>query len=376
MTTASPRPAAPRLDHLDTVRGTAVLGIFAMNAVSLGLGSVAYFNVSTPAGPWSVGLGTLGEVLADQKFMGLFSLLFGMSVLLFFERAEAAGKPALRLSVWRNVLLLGIGTLHSLLWEGDVLTLYALCAPVLLAVRHWRTSALLRTGVLVVLASPVLHALYGAWAAPSWLRGYWFVGPGPLGAVTTDVTAVFLMLESSLRALGMMLVGMGLYRATRGGTWFDRAWFARLGLYGIASGTGLAAAGVLWLFAHGFSVHTAVLSNVPNGLATLPMALGYYAALTWWDRRGTGGLRPVLRALGRTALSNYVGQTVVGLVVFTWLLPNPQNRVLVYAVVGATWLVQGALSVWWLRHFRYGPLEWAWRCATHRAWVPLVRSTA
>ena len=86
-------PSSQRITHLDTVRGVAVMGILIMNAVSFFFLGAAYFDISSPENKtildWLIG--GFGEVFADQKFMALFSLLFGASVLLFCERAEAKG---------------------------------------------------------------------------------------------------------------------------------------------------------------------------------------------------------------------------------------------------------------------------------------------
>ena len=127
-----------RITHLDTIRGVAVMGILVMNSVALFLGGVAYFDISFPENAnrldWLVAI--LGEIFADQKFMALFSMLFGASILLFCERAEAKGYSPTKLSLWRNFLLYLIGGFHVMLWEGDVLTVYAMCAPVSVSYTH------------------------------------------------------------------------------------------------------------------------------------------------------------------------------------------------------------------------------------------------
>jgi uncharacterized protein len=135
--TSEPTPeAAPvspraRITNLDTVRGVAVLGILTMNVVSFGLVATApYFNLSAGGSEtwvdWLIGGG--GEILADQKFMGLFSMLFGAGIVLFADRAEAKGRRPALFSLWRNFLLLLIGIAHTLIWDGDILVIYALCA--------------------------------------------------------------------------------------------------------------------------------------------------------------------------------------------------------------------------------------------------------
>ena len=160
---AAARPLAPttaneRITTLDAIRGIAVLGILAMNAVSYGLEPAAYWNIG--AGgidtwlDWVIG--GAGEIFVDQKFMGLFSMLFGAGIVLFFERARDKGRRAGWLSFWRNALLLGIGILHAILWEGDVLILYAVCSVFLIALHRLRPPLLFALGSLAILAAVAL----------------------------------------------------------------------------------------------------------------------------------------------------------------------------------------------------------------------------
>ena len=107
---AGPVEESGRITNLDALRGVAVFGILFMNAVSYGLEPAAYFNISlgndTPL-DWVIGV--FGEVVVDQRLMGVFSLLFGAGIVLFADRASAKGNRGGWLSLWRNLLLLGIG---------------------------------------------------------------------------------------------------------------------------------------------------------------------------------------------------------------------------------------------------------------------------
>ena len=157
-TTGSPIKSTARITNLDTIRGLAVLGILAMNAVSYGLPQAAYFNLAAAGSDsrldWIVG--GAGEIFVDQKMMGLFSMLFGAGIVLFADRTEAKGKRAWPLSLWRNGLLFAIGLMHAALWEGDILVVYAIAAPILIAMRKLRPRTLIVIGTLVVMWSAVL----------------------------------------------------------------------------------------------------------------------------------------------------------------------------------------------------------------------------
>ena len=122
-----------------------MLGILLMNAVSFKFGDAPYFNLSAGGTEswldWTVGI--FGEIFVDQKFMGLFSLLFGAGMILFIDRASARGRRAVLLNLWRNGLLLLIGILHFMLWDGDVLMAYALSSVFLIAMRKLPNKALI-----------------------------------------------------------------------------------------------------------------------------------------------------------------------------------------------------------------------------------------
>ncbi|HSL57968.1 MAG TPA: DUF418 domain-containing protein, partial [Acidimicrobiales bacterium] len=83
------------------------------------------------------------------------------------------------------------------------------------------------------------------------------------------------------------------------------------------------------------------------------------------------------RDAGRMALTNYLTQTVLGLTTLGWLLADVDlTRTLIALWILGVWALQLWWSTWWLARFRYGPFEWAWRCATYRSWQPLRRSPA
>lgn len=360
-----------RITHLDTARGVAVMGILVMNSVSFGLGDQAYFDLTVGSGTtadWIAGV--FGEVFVDQKFMGLFSLLFGASLLLFLDRVgDRTSRPA-ALSLWRNALLFGIGVLHSALWSGDILMVYGLCAGPLLLVRRASARVLLALGVGVFAVSTGLDWAVAAYADDAAIRGAWRA----LGTTTTEPTwvLVLIILQVFSRALGMMLLGMGLYR---GGWLIDppAAWGLRPSIIAIAVGAIVAGLGVGWTAAGGFSATAVMQGNVVNGVATLPLTLGYLGVLVWWDRQGGGRWLHRARCMGRTALTNYLGQTVIGVGLMLLIPQGWVSRWTLWLVIPVVWWAQLMISAWWLERFRMGPVEWSWRCATYRRWSPLRR---
>ena len=196
-----------RISNLDVVRGVAVLGILTMNVGSFFLPIEAYSNISLPASQsafdWIVG--AVGVVFFDQKFMGLFSMLFGAGIVLFADRAAARGRHVIRLSLWRNLLLFFIGLAHSFVWEGDILILYAICSPFVLLVRRWSTTAVFSLGVAILLFIPLVSLLVQSTVPESGagLAEHW----GVPGTMSNEVL-LWVLLDAFGRALGMMFIGV------------------------------------------------------------------------------------------------------------------------------------------------------------------------
>lgn len=361
-----PIGAGERIGVLDTIRGFAVLGILTMNVVSYGLGLDAYFNLnaSSPQGRLDWLVGGLGEVFCDQKFMGLFSMLFGAGIVLFADRAAAKGRGAVRLALWRNVLLLLFGAAHAAFWDGDVLLVYGACAPVLILLRRLPARGLLALGAGLMLVSPWLawtvQARVDAGAA---LGEYW----GPEGAIG-DAVGIWLLVDFFSRALGMMLVGVAAYRTgfLRGES--SAAAYRRAVVWGLGTGLPLSAAGLAWVAAADFGPEVAVAGSIPNSLATLPVVLGYVGLITLWHRRTRhAAFQARVRAVGRMALTNYLSQTALGLIVLRGLAGDAHpGRAALFVFVLAVWALQLWWSPWWLARRRFGPLEWLWRAGTYR----------
>ena len=386
---AGPVAAAARITSLDLIRGVAVLGILLMNAVSFKYGLAPYLNLSAGGSvswlDWAVGF--FGEIFIDQKFMALFSMLFGAGILLFIERAQQRGGRAARLNLWRNALLLGIGVLHSLLWDGDVLVVYALSAVVLLALRNLPGKALIAVGAGIFLLSVpnLLLVQYLADNSEVSLAGLWEPGeppgvPSPWLAGSPErselAEAVFGMtlLGYLARGLGLILLGAGLYRlGFMQGRRTARA-YRLTAAVGLGIGLPLAAAGAVGTHWADYSREVAFLGQAPNTLGTIPAALGMMSLIILWNRtdgRG-GGLKRRLRAVGRMALTNYLAQTVIGVTLLTVLLGGADiNRSGVLLFCLAVWALQLWWSPWWLARYRLGPAEWLWRAATYRRGQPL-----
>ena len=364
-----------RIISLDLIRGIAVLGILLMNAVSFNFGSGPYYNLSAGGSEtgfdWAVGV--FGEIFIDQKFMGLFSLLFGAGMILFIDRASGGGRRAVLLNLWRNALLWLIGVLHFLLRDGDVLMVYAVSSVFLIALRKLPNWALISLGVAVFTLSvaTTLQTQHNADTTNASLAGLWTPGE------TSDEEVIWIPFLSGflLRALGLILVGAGLYRTGFMNGGLPSSTYRLTAMVGLAVGLPLAAAGVIFTSANDYSREVAFVGQIPNTLGTIPASMGYMSLIILWNNHATSWLKQRLRAVGRMALTNYLTQTVLGVVTLTVLLADVDfiNRSAVLLFVLAVWALQLWWSKAWLSRYQFGPAEWLWRVATYRKLQPLRR---
>ncbi|KPQ33975.1 MAG: putative membrane protein [Porphyrobacter sp. HL-46] len=408
----APVAASERIDTLDFIRGLAVMGILAANIVAFGQPFEAYmypaaFKVDAgDPGGW---MWIAQFILIDGKMRGLFTLLFGAGLYLFMEKAWARGATR-KLQVWRLFILMLFGMIHFFfIWPGDILFYYALFGFLALACIRWSIRTQLVVGLLGYIVGVLFYA--AAMSIP-WAIMSGALGEGPElaeareGMVTgmEDTLAqsavpnaaiasgdygtlvmhrlteqwsepLFNALLFGFETLPLMLLGMALYRLGFFSGAFDRGKMLLWGWVGVICGGFAHLAIGLAMQADGFSYYGTLAAFV--GLSPLPrlwMVLGMAALLVVYAPSATGWLGDRVRAAGRAAFTNYLGTSVVMMFVFHgWALGlfGALNRPQLYIVVALTWVLMLAWSKPWLDRYRYGPLEWLWRCLTYRQAFPL-----
>ena len=364
-----------RITNLDTVRGLATLGILVMNAVNFGISDSAYQNLDAGGSnnPFDWVIGIAGEIFVDQKTMALFSMLFGAGIVLFADRAVEKGRKPVLLSLWRNLLLLGFGLSHVMLWEGDILTLYACCAPVVLFFRKRSPRVLFSWGigffVLTILHGVITQDLVNS--GETELGSFWS-GDAPMG----DEVSFWFLGDVACRALGCMLNGEALNRSGFISGKSERALYQKTIRWGLGFGLPLATAGVLWQALADYDPEVAIIGQLPNTVATIPLALAFLSIISLWDRRPSTPIHDRVRSVGQMAFTNYLTQTVFGVVVLSAIFDKGDlGRGGVALFILCVWCIQLVWSKLWLAHFRFGPAEWVWRTMTYRKYQPLRRTT-
>lgn len=404
---AAPRER-DRLVGIDVARGFALLGILIVNVEFFALPFGEAMGTSPPAKGLALALWWMEKTLFEGKFYPLFSLLFGIGLVLQRGSVVAAGARFVPLYLRRVAVLAAIGLLHAFgLWYGDILFFYSAAALLLLAAVQLARRFVLPLGI----ACLAIALFLGVVTAPfqvagdvdptSWreveirdeplrslLESGVFVGPedptwmaaearvyreGPwqsvvvLRAMTWGMFALAMLLGGGFDILACFLIGAALYDR---GAFGPEARPLRVRLLRMGALVGLplsllSTAALAW----GDGVLGAMLWQGTLILAGPLLALGYLAA--WTLLADSGAARPLVAALaaaGRMALTNYLCQSLVMTFLFYHWGLGWFGTVARADRVGLALLVfiaQVLLSVAWMRRFRFGPAEWLWRTLTY-----------
>jgi uncharacterized protein len=393
-----PTAEPERIRSLDTLRGFALLGILVMNVQSFSMPFAAYMNPTNYGDLHGINFAVwlAGHLFFDQKFLSLFSMMFGAGIVLMTTRvAERAERPA-RLHYRRMLWLLLFGLLHAyLLWYGDILVLYALSGMLVYPARKWKQRTLLIVAA-ASLAFGSLISLFFGLSMPYWppqnvteVAQMWQPPPEKINAElqayqdgwlkqmehrvpTAFEFQVFPTVFFIWKPAGLMLLGMAFYKMGVLAAQASRAAYVWMVAAGLGVGLPLVGYGVYRNFSSGWQMrYSMFLGQQWNYWGSLLVALAWMGALMLVCKSGAlQGLRSRLAAVGRVAFSNYLLQTVLCTTVFYghgfgWF--GSAERWQQALVVIGVWAVQLLVSPIWLRQFNFGPLEWLWRSLTYGA---------
>jgi uncharacterized protein len=405
---------------LDALRGFAVMGILVMNIIAFAMPMSAYTN------PMAFGTNGFADlfawgaafVLIDGKMRGLFSLLFGASLLLVIDRADTRGQNAAQIHYRRMGWLLILGLCHAwFIWDGDILALYALCGMAAYLLRHMAPKQLVLTGSLLMLCNLLIwcvilltaHALRqdallantdaaratyaemaDALGAPEGASiakdlqnhhaGYLALTKERLGTFVSGPLEFFF--GYGLETMGLMAWGMALFKSgALTGQWSRRKLMSKAL---IAYGLGLPASLALALFAYRSGFETLVTADIYFALNTparMAVMLGHIFALTALIGAANASDPWLARvaAAGRMAFSNYILTSLLMTTLFYGYgfgLYGQVSRAQAYLAVPFVWAVMLIWSPMWLRHFAYGPLEWLWRSLARGSRQPFRLSSS
>ncbi len=392
------RPHNERIVSLDVLRGVAVAGILIMNIQSFSMPPAAYLNPTAYGDLTGVNrcVWIISHLLASGKFISIFSMLFGAGVLIFIRNVQSRGEVAMELHFRRMAWLLLFGIVHAyLFWQGDILVTYALCGMGLWFFRNMNPGSLLQFSVFLFLV-PIVLATLLAHTLTNWpneaveairenwnpdgenilmqvegMKGNWLERMKIRVPETLTLQSTVFMTETAWRVLSMMLLGMFLLKKEILTGRQSRTFYIRMAVIGLISGNLLSAIGVLINFHKAWSFeYSMFFGGQFNYVGSIAVALGYTAVvmlIVKSDRFRV--IVDVFSALGRTAFSNYILQTLICITIFygsgLGLFGSVQRKYQLLIVIGV-WIFQVVLTSLWLGRFRQGPLEWFWRRLTYR----------
>ena len=397
--------SANRIQSVDALRGFALAGIVLVHMVE------NYVGAATPEGAMAGGNSFLNgiaffiiEVFLRGKFFALFSFLFGLSFFIQLNNAEQRGTNLSGRFLWRLLLLLGIGYVHSLFYRGDILTIYAIIGMILIPFYQLSNRWLwIIFGVLMLGAGRYLiFSLFGTDnlfipfdmgpQSPEIATYFETLRSGTLWEVwQTNGTQGHIMkadfqlgvmgrayLTLTFFILGLLAGRYGFFQTfqEQRKLWRKRLFWC-LGLFllsGLLTGMlftiGNKMEGEGGAFGLNNIWHMMGLSSADliNFWMFCIIVIGFMLLFGKenWRRR-----LMIFAPYGRTALTNYFCQTLIGtFLLFGWGLGyiGQWPAYVTFTIGIAIIVLQLWLSKWWLQHYRFGPLEWLWRSLTYFRW--------
>lgn len=431
-----PVDKAERISTIDMIRGVALFGILLMNIPGFGFHWFGYDAIRR--GPQSgADFYTMGviSVFFEGTMRGLFSMLFGAGMLLFVlnKKDSLTGPSTGELYYRRLLLLVGFGVINAyvLLWQGDILFFYGLCGMVLYPLRKLGTKWMVALGLFCLSMGMLKSQLWynetreqrakyneakaaeksgkvlteeQRGAIASWTqRENWKPDPQDRDKEVAEVRGNYASVFTHYLprnagnepwgmyhwaiwdCLGMMFLGIALFKLG----YFSNKPSTSTYLMGLAIGYGIGIPVGYVMFtkdmigsvANYGAYVDAYTTNFGNlyeikriflclGHASLIM-LVFRSRLVPWLMKG-------LANVGQMAFTNYLMQSIICTLIFHGYGLGYYNKLAfhqLYYVVFGVWVFQFIFSAIWLRYFRFGPFEWAWRSMTYWKKQPMKLET-
>ncbi len=407
-----------RIEFLDILRGVAILFIFLVNIQHLS--GVHYYSEEFESQflfpDFQHFLEMLFFVLFTGKFYFIFSLLFGIGFVVQYQNIVKRNLPYKQFFIRRMLALLVIGLIHLFfIWSGDILTLYAVLGLTLIFFVDFDDRRLLKWAF-VLLLLPIVHWLF-MYATRTYyyypLFDFVHEQAAELDLVTPDSKATdrprfdasqriaaddfstwfqmqvvlpvmrlgLIIMEGRLfKVLALFLLGMWAGRKIlREHLLDDQEFLKKLVFWGFIIGVPF---NILFGILKFSDLITGNFRNFLNHLSfaigVTSMAFAYAASIALLVRSRPNLLR-WFAPVGRMALTNYLSQSILGILIFHGIgfgYFGVFSFSEIIAIAMLLFVLQVVFSVLWLKRFRYGPVEWVWRQATYGKRLPIWRDKA
>ncbi|MFC3101594.1 DUF418 domain-containing protein [Altererythrobacter lauratis] len=381
-----------RVTMVDALRGWALLGLFLVHCVE----RFELYWLNPVPDAW---FDAVFAIFAGKAF-AIFALLFGFGFATIMGNERARGGDFAGRFAWRLVLLFAIGTLHALVYRGDILQVLALVGLLMIPFDRVKTDRVLMLLAVGLFAQvPLVWRAFAAEGGAAWAQASAvFAGDSGLAFLATGTLADMLAVNAGpgmvakwsfyietgrvVEIAGLFLVGMVIQRR---GLFANAAQHKRLWL-GVLGLSLLAWAVVNW--AEPRLLPPWLPESAPMVRQNWEWATGQWRALAatgvhvaafvlLWQ----SGLRPLLgwlAAPGRMTLTLYVGQSLACVpLLYGWGLGLYDDLSHAEAVLWglALFALQVLFAKAWFARYRYGPLEWVWRAGTRMTWAVPMRRT-
>lgn len=403
-----------RLVTLDAMRGFAVMGILAMNIVAFAMPFWAYITPLAYGGETAAERGAwlFSYVLLDGKMRGFFSLLFGASMMLIIESADAKGESAAKVHYSRMAWLALFGLGHFFfIWFGDILFLYAAAGCLAFLFRKWEPRRLIKWALIIF---GIHLLLFGLQFVGLQVMQFFATQPGASADLVKQYKEIIAspefdfetarqlalhrgdyagivaeklgswsdpfggVIQSIGETLPLMMIGMALKKnGFMTGEW-ERAEYVRWARKMIIPGLILSVLVATMVVMANYDKITTIAaffiwSAIPRNMLTI----GYAAVLMLVIARyASSGLIARVAATGQAAFTNYLGTSIVMTTIFYGYgfgLFGSVSRAELWLFVLGAWALMLLWSKPWLEHFLYGPLEWLWRSLSRVKMQPFRR---
>lgn len=403
--TVGPVRSKERYILLDALRGLALLGICLANFPEFSLYSFLKEKATTamPTAGIDRIVRYLQYVFIDGKFYTLFSLLFGIGFSIIISNAVRKQVNGFHIFNRRMAILMLIGFVHLMfIWSGDILMLYAILGLFLPLFKNMSNKGLLTTAAFFLLLPVVIDTILGATginpSAPIVRTQQYYCA---LYGITDDNFAYWLrdadnypdvfrfLIQGALvrmqefidgnrafKVMGLFLLGFYIGR-NRLYAQLDKntKLLKRMTLWGFIIGMPLSLL-YAWsgMNAHpwGMAAHTLLYT-----VSVFPMGLAYASGFSlYYLHKKDHRIFSLLAAPGRMALTNYIGQSICGIIIFYGIglgLGADTGLAYVLLIAAGAYVIEIAFSHLWLHFFQFGPLEWIWRMLTYGKWLALTK---
>lgn len=391
-----PIPVSERIHEIDGIRGFALLGILMMNIMSFaspvmqdGMEMRVTERFTGQYNEWTI---FFINTFVTANFYTMFSFLFGLGFYIFLSRAEKKVQSTNVLFLRRIGMLLIFGILHGvLLWYGDILWTYAVAGIFLLffyrlssRLNFIISTVILSVFTIFIILSAVMMFMMDLpeqGALPLWFDMTEAIhdgGYGDIVAMNATFLGISLMNIVFVVPIVIALFLLGLYAGQKG--FFShlkddkmKSFINKVAVIGIGIGLPIKILTGYALTYQTTDTAWSFLALLANTLGGPLMSLGYIALFLIVARK-LPAIVKVLQPVGQMALTNYIMQTVIMMIIFyVFDLFNRVDAVYFIPIVLAVFIVQVICSYFWMKVFKFGPLEWIWRTVTYLKIMPIKK---